>query len=177
MLAGDQGLRRGAWGGTIVARFNDVESGHCPDRPESACGPRLVSVTGAVLVVAKLNRLLRNAAFLLSLRDSGVRLAAVDLPEANDLSVGIMALVIQQEREATSRRRGVRLGNPNGGEALKRVGKDTATSWAASAVSLREIATELTAHGILTRRGGRWRVSTLMNLLDRLGEGRYRRHG
>jgi hypothetical protein len=177
VLAGDQGLRRGAWGGTIVARFNDVESGHCPDRPESACGPRPGLGDGSGSGGRQARPAVEDAAFLLSLRDSGVRFAAVDLPEANDLSVGIMALVIQQEREATSRRRGVRLGNPNGGEALKRVGKDTATSWAASAVSLREIATELTAHGILTRRGERWRVSTLMNLLDRLGEGRYRRHG
>ena len=55
-------------------------------------------------MIAKLDRLSRNAAFLLTLRDSGVRFAAVDLPEANDLTVGIMALVAQQEREAISRR-------------------------------------------------------------------------
>ena len=77
---------------------------------------------GATLVIAKLDRLSRNAAFLLTLRDSGVRFAAVDLPEANDLTVGIMALVAQAEREAISKRtrealavtrsRGVRLGNP-----------------------------------------------------------------
>ena len=64
----------------------------------------LAKVTGATLVIAKLDRLSRNAAFLLTLRDSGVRFAAVDLPEANDLTVGIMALVAQQEREAISRR-------------------------------------------------------------------------
>jgi DNA invertase Pin-like site-specific DNA recombinase len=67
----------------------------------------------------------RNAAFLLTLRDSGVRFAAVDLPEANDLTVGIMALVAQREREAISRptkealavarSRGVRLRNPEAG--------------------------------------------------------------
>ena len=60
-----------------------------------------------------------------ALRDSGVRFVAVDMPEANDLMVGIMALVAQAEREAISRRtkealavakaRGVRMGNPNGG--------------------------------------------------------------
>jgi DNA invertase Pin-like site-specific DNA recombinase len=53
----------------------------------------LAKVTGATLVIAKLDRLSRNAAFLLTLRDSGVRFAAVDLPEANELTVGIMALV------------------------------------------------------------------------------------
>ena len=55
-------------------------------------------------MIAKLDRLSRNAAFLLTLRDSGVRFAAVDLPEANDPTVGIMALVAQQKREAISRR-------------------------------------------------------------------------
>jgi hypothetical protein len=45
-----------------------------------------------------------NAAFLLGLRASGVRFAAIDLPEANDLTVGIMALVAQAEREAISKR-------------------------------------------------------------------------
>jgi len=78
-------------------------------------------------------RLSRNAAFLLTLRDSGVRFLACDMPEANDLTVGIMALVAQQEREAISRRtkealavakvRGVKLGNPNGAAALRRAGK------------------------------------------------------
>ena len=52
-------------------------------------------LTGATLVIAKLDRLSRNAAFLLTLRDSGVRFLAVDMPEANDLTVGIMALVAQ----------------------------------------------------------------------------------
>ncbi len=93
----------------------------------------LAKVTGATLVIAKLDRLSRNAAFPLTLRDSGVRFSAVDLPEADDLTVGIMALVAQQERKAISRRtrealsvarsRGVELGNPNGAQALWRAGK------------------------------------------------------
>ena len=93
----------------------------------------LAKVTGATLLIAKLDRLSRNAAFLLTLRDSGVKFIAADMPDANDLTVGIMALVAQQEREATSKRtkealaaakaRGSKLGNPNGAAALLRAGK------------------------------------------------------
>ena len=128
---------------TLIARFTEVESGRNPDRPELGKALHLAKVTGATLVIAKLDRLSRNAAFLLTLRDSGVRFAAVDLPEANDLTVGIMALVAQQEREAISRRtkealavarsRGVRLGNPNGAAALRRAGKGGAPLRAAIA--------------------------------------------
>ena len=128
-------------GADLLARFIEVESGRNPDRPELGAAIRLARLTGATLVIAKLDRLSRNAAFLLTLRDSGVRFVAVDMPEANDLTVGIMALVAQQEREAISRRtkealavaraRGVRLGNPNGAAALHRAGKGGAALRAA----------------------------------------------
>jgi hypothetical protein len=49
-------------------------------------------------VIGKLDRFSRNAAFILALRDSGVRFVAVDMPEANDLTVGIMAIVAQAVR-------------------------------------------------------------------------------
>ena len=81
-----------------------MESGKRADRPELAKALHLAKVTGATLLIAKLDRLSRNAAFLLTLRDSGVRFIATDMPEANDLTIGIMALVAEQEREAISRR-------------------------------------------------------------------------
>ena len=145
-------------GATLIARFTEVESGRNPDRPELGKALHLAKVTGATLVIAKLDRLSRNAAFLLTLRDSGVRFAAVDLPEANDLTVGIMALVAQQEREAISKRtkealavarsRGVRLGNPNGAAALRRAGKGGAPLRAA-------IARNADRHAAGPRAGGR----------------------
>jgi DNA invertase Pin-like site-specific DNA recombinase len=120
-------------GAEVLARFTEVESGRKADRPEPAKALHHAKVTGAALVIAKPDRLSRNAAFLLALRHSGVRFIAVDMPEANDLTVGIMALVAQAEREAISRRtkealavakaRGVKLGNPNRAAALKRAGK------------------------------------------------------
>lgn len=189
-VIGEFAVSRGA---DVLARFTEVESGRKADRPELLKALHLAKVTGATLVIAKLDRLSRNAAFLLALRDSGVRFVAVDMPEANDLTVGIMALVAQAEREAISRRtkealavakaRGVKLGNPNGAESLRRAGKGgVALRVAVSAnaadlvpvladiqtsghTSLRGIATELTARGIRTRRGGRWSVGNVNNLL------------
>jgi DNA invertase Pin-like site-specific DNA recombinase len=126
----DHAASRGA---EVIGRFTEVESGSKDARPELSKALHLAKLTGATLVIAKLDRLSRNAVFLLTLRDSGVRFLAVDMPEANDLTVGIMALVAQQEREAISRRttealaaakaRGVVLGNPNGAAALRRAGK------------------------------------------------------
>ena len=185
----------------LLARFTEVESGRNADRPELAKALHLAKVTGAVLVIAKLDRLSRNAAFLLALRDSGVKFVAVDMPEANDLTVGIMALVAEQERAAISRRtkealavataRGVKLGNPNGAAALRRAAEGgialratvaanaerhardlapvIADIRAGGATSLRAIAAELDARGMLTRRGGRWHVSNVANLLRRIG--------
>ena len=131
-----------AGGAEVLARFTEVESGRHSERPELNRALHLAKVTGATLVIAKLDRLSRNAAFPLTLRESGVRFVAVDLPEANDLTEGIMALVAQQEREAISLRteealavakaRGVRLGNPNGAAALRRAGRLSGQRWCAT---------------------------------------------
>jgi DNA invertase Pin-like site-specific DNA recombinase len=169
-------------------------------RSRAARPIQLARLTGATLVIAKLDRLSRNAAFLLTLRDSGVQFMACDMPEANELTIGIMALVAQAEREAISRRttealaaakaRGMRLGNPNGAEALRRAGKGAvalrqvvsanaerfaaelapvvASVRADGYVSLRAVAAELNRRGMRTRRGGQWQVSNVRNLLQRL---------
>ncbi|WP_095011993.1 recombinase family protein [Tsuneonella mangrovi] len=117
----------------IIAEFTEVESGKRNDRPELTEALRRAKLTGATLVVAKLDRLSRSVAFLSTLQDSGAKFIAADMPEANELTVHILAAVAQAERKAISTRtkealraakaRGVKLGNPNGAASLKRAGK------------------------------------------------------
>ena len=118
----------------VMGSFTEVESGkQHSNRPKLSEALHLAKMTKSTLVIAKLDRLSRNAAFLLTLRDSGVKFTAADLPDANELTVGILAVVAQAEREAISKRtkealaaakaRGTKLGNPNGAAPLKRAGK------------------------------------------------------
>jgi DNA invertase Pin-like site-specific DNA recombinase len=88
----------------IIAEYVEVESGKNNNRPELAAALHRAKVTGAILCIAKLDRLSRDAAFLLTLRDSGVRFIAADMPDANDMTVGIMAVVASEERKAIAAR-------------------------------------------------------------------------
>lgn len=185
---------------TVVGTFKEVESGKRSDRPQLQKALHLAKVTGATLVIAKLDRLSRNAAFLLTLRDSGVRFEACDIPGATDMTVGILAVVAQAEREAISRRttealaaakrRGVRLGNPNGARDLLKAGKGNVDAVKAivenadkhaenlrpviealreeGVCSLGAMTQALNERGMLTARGGLWWKTSVKNLLERL---------
>ena len=76
----------------LLAEFTEVESGKRNNRPVLSQALLHARITNAVLVIAKLDRLSRNAAFLLTLRDSGVRFLAADVPDANDLTIGVLAV-------------------------------------------------------------------------------------
>ena len=101
----------GAW--RHVAELVEVESGSRDNRPCLSEAMALCRLHGATLVIAKLDRLSRDAAFLLNLQKAGVRFVAADMPEANELVVGIMAVVAQAERKMIS---DPHQGGPGGGE-------------------------------------------------------------
>ncbi len=95
-------LNGGKW--ALVAEIIEVESGKRSDRPKLAQALSLCRLHKATLLVAKLDRLARNVAFISALMESGVKFVAVDLPQANELTVHIMASMAEYEAKAISQR-------------------------------------------------------------------------
>jgi len=95
-------LNGGRW--TLVAEIKEIESGKNSQRPELAKALALCRIHRATLLVAKLDRLARNVAFISALMESGVKFQAVDMPEVNDMVVHILASVAQGEAKAISDR-------------------------------------------------------------------------
>jgi Resolvase, N terminal domain len=93
-------LDGGSW--QLVDEVVEVESGKRNDRPKLAEALKLCRLHGATLIIAKLDRLARNVAFVSNLMESGVEFVAVDFPQANRLTVHILAAVAEHEREMIS---------------------------------------------------------------------------
>src|SRR5262245_51095130 len=121
-------LDGGSW--SLAQEFVEIESGKHNERPQLVAALAACKKNKAKLVIAKLDRLSRNLAFIATLMESGVEFIAVDNPHANKLTVHILAAVAQHERETISERtkaalaaakaRGTRLGNPDLAKAAKR---------------------------------------------------------
>lgn len=183
-------LNGGSW--KLIAEFAEVESGKRNNRQELSKAIGLCRKEKATLLIAKLDRLARNAAFLLNLRDSGVDFIAVDMPHADKFTVGIMALVAEKERDmisqrtkdglAAAKRRGIKLGNPRPTMAVKRAvaaNKERADAYAQSlsvviheiqaahVTSLRGIAQCLNARGFKTPNCKAFAAQSVKNILDR----------
>jgi len=107
----------------ITHSFTEIESGSDNHRPQLAAAIAMCKSTGATLLIAKIDRLSRDAGFLLTLRSSGLSIMAADMPHVGTLEFGIRAVFAQHEREEISRRtkaalaaakaRGQKLGSPN----------------------------------------------------------------
>src|SRR4029077_19423916 len=91
----------GSVAGTKVAEFVEIESGKRDERPQLAAALHRAKMTGAKLIIAKLDRLSRNVGFIARLQDSHVKFVCADMPEANELTVHLLAAIAQRSARRT----------------------------------------------------------------------------
>ena len=178
---------------SIIHSFTEIESGKKDDRIQLAAAIALCRESGASLLIAKLDRLSRDAAFLMTIRKSGVASVAADMPNCSTLEYGIRAVIAQNEREEISKRtkaalaaavaRGVKLGTKspaissaagvaalqaNADQFAQKVLPIIADLKAAGYTSLRQIAAALTERKVATVRGNiNWSASQVTNIIAR----------
>jgi DNA invertase Pin-like site-specific DNA recombinase len=192
-------LNGGNW--ALAAEYTEIESGKRSDnRPQIAAALAACKKLKAKLIVAKLDRLARNVAFISKLMESGVEFVACDMPIANKLTIHILAAVAEHEREVISQRtkdalaeakkrlakQGKKLGNPNIAQAAKigaATNRENADQFAANTLpvireiqangvtSLRGIARVLNARGVPSARGTPWSPVAVSNIIKRSLEG------
>jgi DNA invertase Pin-like site-specific DNA recombinase len=184
-------------GGVLKAEFTEVQSGKDDDRLQLSEALKLCRWTSSTLLIAKLDRLSRNVAFLAALQQAGTKFVACDLPEANELVVHILAAVAQAERKAISERtkaalaaakaRGVRLGNPHlkpgnaaSAEFARRTRSENVRRRATElgevithaekrgCNTLRALAEHLNQLGVTTSQGGQWYANSVRRIRHRM---------
>lgn len=178
--------------GELEREFQEVESGRKTDeeRPQLAAALEYAKKAKGILVIAKLDRLARNAEFLLKLQNSGADFVCCDCPNADRFTVGILALVAQRERELISERtrlgmaaaksKGIKMGTPNPEKAVaamitanKAAKVDFASKVfpiiqeikSAGVETLQGVCECLNRRGIQTRNGKNWYPATVRNIL------------
>ncbi|MBE0530096.1 MAG: recombinase family protein [Rhodospirillales bacterium] len=185
-------LNGGDW--QLIEEVVEVESGKKNERPALQAALKACRRQKATLVIAKLDRLSRNLAFIANLMESGVEFVATDMPHANRTMLQIMAVFAEHEREMISKRtkealaavkaRGVRLGSPDprrGSASGNAVKSEAARRFAANvgpiidqiknsgAATLRAVATALDARGIRAPRGGCWSAAAVRRVIEKCG--------
>lgn len=178
----------------IIGRYHEIESGKNDNRPRLQEALEECRSKDAALLIAKIDRLSRDAAFLFTLRKAGVDIVAADMPHAGTLEFGIRAVFAQHEREEISKRtkaalqaakaRGQKLGCPNpqaGGGVVGQRLHSEAVAYAkqiapivreikdSGAQTLRDVAAGLSQRAIPTRTGNKvWSLSQVALLLRRI---------
>lgn len=181
-------------GGELLAEFVEVETGKKNGRAQLAAALKMCKATGATLVIAKLDRLSRNAAFVLELQAAGVPFICCDNPHANALTISLLAVIAQHEREQIASRTkaaldvkrattgewrkgkitsearelaqaGVKLAAATNEHTLRARGYAVALS--AQGLTLAEIAARLNNEGHKTARGGAYQATQVGRLLGK----------
>jgi len=182
-------------GGRILEKFTEIETGKRADRPELRKALALARRKKAILIVAKLDRLARNVAFVSALMESGADFRAADFPEANRLMIHILSAIAEYEAKLISERtkaglqsrklRGFALGTPAnlvpGRSPAPRLNRERAQLeaermrpiiahiQAQGVIGINPLTEALNERGYTTGRGRQWYPSTVRRLLARLG--------
>jgi DNA invertase Pin-like site-specific DNA recombinase len=174
-------LNGGSW--ELVEEFVEVESGKRSDRPELARALAACRKHKAKLVIAKLDRLARNVAFIANLMDGKVDFVCCDMPEATRLTIHVLAAVAEHEREMIAKRtkdglaaakaRGKILGNPklaadNRAAAIERARALSPQLAELAGLSARAAAEELNKRAVATPTGAPWSAKTVIRVRERL---------
>jgi len=173
---------------SLLTEFQEIESGkNHTNRPQLTAALSMCRTSRATLVIAKLDRLARDVHFISGLMKAGVDFVAVDMPQANKLTVHILAAVAEHEREAISQRtkaalqaaklRGTQLGNPRWQDSIERARAarnpipvpsaivQAIVERRAQGLPLRQIAAQLNGMGVRTPRGNCWHPETISSVL------------
>ncbi|WP_428490124.1 recombinase family protein [Rhodopila sp.] len=178
-------LNGGLW--ELVAEYVEVESGKNVQREQLDAALAHAKRVGATLLIAKLDRLARNVAFIANLMETKVPFVACDMPHASPFELHIRASLAEEEARLISKRtkdalaaakaRGTKLGGYRGGpvphapvaaaDAFAASLAPTMQTMRAEGRSLRQIADRMVAEGVATPRGGQWTATAVKNVLDR----------
>jgi DNA invertase Pin-like site-specific DNA recombinase len=179
-------------GGEVIGQFIEVESGAKTDaeRPQLSLALEMCRKQNAVLICSKIDRLSRNAEFLLRLMNSNVEFVCCDIPNCDRFTISLFAILAEKEKNMISERtknalkivklRGVKLGNPNRELSVKLMNEGARRAKnefrvkitpiiddikKAGVKTLQEIADCLNRRGILTRTGKTWTPGLVRNVL------------
>jgi DNA invertase Pin-like site-specific DNA recombinase len=186
-------LNGGAW--ELITEFQETETGKGADaigkRPQLRAALELCRKQGATLVIAKLDRLARNVHFVSGLMESKVKFVACDMPEANELTIHVMAAFAEHEAKRISQRtkdalaaakvRGVKLGTAGPANLRPNIEERQAKAdqfaeklrglfegMKARGLTQRAMVEELNGVGVSAPKGGQWRLSQVQRVVRRL---------
>lgn len=176
----------------VIGEYEEHESGKNDERKQLQAAIALCKKRKATLVIAKMDRLSRDLAFIANLMKSGVEFVACDNPHANKLTIHILAAVAEHERDMIAKRtsealqalkrQGKKLGSPDLEKAQtksREVRTAKADQFAANVLpvieklkaqgftTLRAIASELNERNVKTSRGGEWSAKQVQLVLER----------
>lgn len=174
-------------GGQLTGEFTEVESGKRHDnRPQLDRALTAARKSKATLVIAKLDRLARNVAFIAGLMERKVEFVCTDMPSATPFMLHVYAAVAEEERRmiaqrtraglAAAKARGVVLGNAaqaaaNHDEAMERAWFLREIFEAMATNSARDLAHQLNTMEVATPTGAPWSAKTVIRVRERLANG------